>query len=236
MEILGLQKLTLIDYPGNLACTLFLFGCNFRCGFCHNPELVIPEKAGKSIPEEKILNFLNKRKKYLEGVCITGGEPLLNKKLPEFLNKIRKLNYKIKIDTNGSNPEMLRKIIKSNLVDYIAMDIKADRENYDILAGTEVNIKNIGESIKIILNSEINYEFRTTVIKNYHNKKIIGNIGKWLKKINGEIDKFVIQNFKPRKGKMINEKFEKIPPFKNEELKKFEEIMNKYVKEVLIRE
>ncbi len=238
MKIEGLQKLTLIDYPEKIACTVFLFGCNFRCGFCHNPELVLPEKSEDFIPEKKVLDFLDKRKKYLDGVCITGGEPLLNKDLVGFLEKVKDKNYLVKVDTNGSNPWLLKKLIDDKLVDYTAMDIKSDKENYDILTGVEVNLNNIEEAAKIISNSKLDYEFRTTVIKSYHNKEVMENIGKWLKKLNNgeKIKRFSIQNFHPRKGKMIDDKFEKVRPLEHADLEKLKKIMEKYSEKVIVRE
>ena len=129
MKISGLQKLTLIDYPEKIACTVFLFGCNFRCGFCHNPELVLRDNPERVYKEKEILDFLKQRKKYLDAVCISGGEPLINPDLSELLRKIKELGFIVKLDTNGSNPEGLKELIGKKLVDYIAMDVKADRDN-----------------------------------------------------------------------------------------------------------
>ncbi|MBA3064696.1 anaerobic ribonucleoside-triphosphate reductase activating protein, partial [Candidatus Woesearchaeota archaeon] len=148
MQIAGLQKLTLIDYPDKIACTIFLFGCNFRCGFCHNPELVLSDKPKKEYKEKKILDFLRQRKKYLDAICITGGEPLINFDLPELLKKIKGLGFLVKLDTNGSNPKRLKELISKKLVDYIAMDIKADKDNYNVLAEVKIDINQIEESIK----------------------------------------------------------------------------------------
>jgi len=155
MQISGLQKLTLIDYPGKLACTIFLFGCNFKCGFCHNPELVFTNGQKAFYSEKDVLDFLDKRKKYLDGVCITGGEPLINPDLKDLLEKIKEKGFLIKVDTNGSNPELLKEIIEQKLIDYTAMDIKTDAESYDILVGVDVDLSKIEESIKIIAKSNI---------------------------------------------------------------------------------
>jgi len=236
MQIADLQKLSLIDYPGKLSCTIFLFGCNFKCGFCHNPELVLPEKAIVGYKEEDVLNFLKSRKKYLDGVCITGGEPLINKSLPEFLDKVKRIGYKIKIDTNGSNPELLKLIIEKGLVDYIALDVKIDKENYDILCGKEVNLKDIEKSMEIILDSGLNYEFRTTVIRSYHNIEVFKKIGKWIFSTrNSKPRKFYIQNFIPREGKLIDEKFEKIQSFDDKELEEMKNAVSEYFEDVIIR-
>ncbi|RKX59006.1 MAG: anaerobic ribonucleoside-triphosphate reductase activating protein, partial [Thermodesulfobacteriota bacterium] len=137
MKIKGIQELTLIDYPGKLACTLFLYGCNFRCGFCHNPELVLAP-LGNDYTQEEILKFLEKRKGQLEGVCITGGEPLMTIDI-EFLNKIKDLGYSIKLDTNGSFPELLEELIKDKLIDYIAMDVKIGKDKYNDLTCSDID-------------------------------------------------------------------------------------------------
>src|SRR3989338_8960504 len=130
MKIAGIQKMTLIDYPDKIACTFFTFCCNFKCGYCHNPELVIRKGIINNYPIEECLDFLKRKRKYLDGVCITGGEPLINHDIKDFLFKIKKMGYLIKIDTNGSNPDRLKEIIDEKLVDYVAMDIKSDKEKY----------------------------------------------------------------------------------------------------------
>jgi pyruvate formate lyase activating enzyme len=180
MKIAGLQRTTLIDYPGKIACTVFLHGCNFRCGFCYNPDLVTKEFV-KGFTEDEILNFLKKRRGKLEAVCITGGEPLITLD-KDFLKKIKGLGYLIKIDTNGSFPQRLKEMITENLVDYIAMDIKASRENYSNITEVEIPIQKIEESIKMIHDFG-NYEFRTTVIEKFHDSKEIGKIGEWINEI-----------------------------------------------------
>ncbi len=205
MIIGGMQKLTLIDYPNKLACTLFLHGCNFRCGFCHNPELVIEENKVKYSKEE-ILDFLKQRKKYLDGVCITGGEPLLS--LDEnFIREIKEMGYLIKIDTNGCFPEMLKKLIDEGLVDYVAMDIKSCKEDYKEVTCVEIQLDKIEESIKIISDSGIDYEFRTTILKKFHNKENVKKISKWVNDVFGKKPKkYVLQGFK-NQGKLINKDF-----------------------------
>lgn len=236
MQIGGLQKLSLIDYPGKLACVIFVFGCSFRCGFCHNPSLVLPDKENKIIFKEEITDFLIKRKKYLEGVCITGGEPLINKDMPEFIEEIKKLGYAVKIDTNGTNPEMLKDVIERKIVDYIAMDIKIDKENYDILTATEVDIEKIEESIKIIINSGLNYEFRTTCIPGYHTKEIMEKIGQWIISLTGKKpNKYFIQRFVPKENGLIEEKFSKITATTDNELNQIKEVAEKYFEHVEIR-
>jgi len=180
-----------------------LYGCNFRCGFCHNPELVT-EKNDNVFSEKEILDFLEKRKKYLEGICITGGEPLLTLE-KAFLRKIKKLGYLIKIDTNGSFPERLKEIIEENLVDFVAMDIKASKENYKKTINADIPIDKIEESIKLISKLE-NYEFRTTVIEGMHNLEEMKKIARWLNELAGKPKKYALQGFK-NSGKVLDEAF-----------------------------
>ena len=232
MIINGLQKLTLIDYPDELACTIFIYGCNFRCGFCHNPELVIG-MAGNKISEEEFLIFLEKRKKYLGGVCITGGEPLMSLEI-NFLKKIKEIGYKIKIDTNGSFPDKLKEIIKESLVDYIAMDIKSSKEKYPEVAKANVDINKIEQSIKII--SEFpDYEFRTTVLESIHTKKEIEKIMEWLEGISGKkLKRFCFQGFK-NNGKFVDEEFSKVKDTRAESLNELKEIAAPYFGGVIVR-
>lgn len=180
MKIGGIQKLSLIDYPHMLSAVLFTIGCNFRCPFCHNPTLVIPEKYAQSIDVDGIFKFLEERKKYINGVVITGGEPTLYPDLPEFIKKIKGMGYAVKLDTNGSNPEMLERLIDEKLVDYVAMDIKAPLERYSELTNTDVDIEKIKKSIEILKKSKVKYEFRTTVAPNLtfeDIEKICGEVG-----------------------------------------------------------
>src|SRR3989338_4904059 len=170
MKIGGFQGFSLIDYPGKMAAIIFTQGCNFRCPFCHNTELVIPRLFKKSVSERYVLEFLHERRKYLEGVVISGGEPTIQKDLVPFLEKIRKLGYCIKLDTNGSAPQVLNDVIPAKLVDFLAMDVKAPWSKYATLAGKKVNLKNIKESIRIIQDSGVPYLFRTTCVKKYLNR------------------------------------------------------------------
>ena len=227
MKIGGLQKFSLIDYPGKIACSIFLSGCDFRCRFCHNPELVFNEESNFS--EKEVLDFLEKRKGKLEGVCITGGEPLINNDLIEFLKKIKNLGYEIKIDTNGSNSELLKKIIEDKLVDYIALDIKADKDNYNKISGVNIDITKIEKSLNLIINSGIDYEVRTTAVRNYNN---LEKIGEWLN--NFKIKKYVIQNFVIR-DKLIDNNFKEIKQYSEEELNEIKDSIKKYYEKVEIR-
>ncbi len=170
MLIAGLQKLTLLDYPGKTACTLFTPGCNFRCPFCHN-ALLVTEKASDFISEEELFSFLSKRKGILDGVCITGGEPTLQKDLVPFIKKIKAMGFLVKLDTNGYRPDILKEILSENLSDYVAMDIKASPEKYSQATGlTDCDFSLIQESIKLIEKSNVPHEFRTTVTKELHSE------------------------------------------------------------------
>ena len=188
MFISGFHKTTLLDYPGCIAATIFTGGCNFRCPFCHNSGLVQdPFKEGM-VPEDEVLAFLDKRKKILKGVCITGGEPTLQPDLPDFIGKVRKMGYRVKLDTNGSRPEVLRELLESGLLDYAAMDIKNCPEKYGAAAGLILSgnaggfeLGKIEESIKLLLDGQIDYEFRTTVVKELHTVEDIAAIGAWVK-------------------------------------------------------
>lgn len=169
MKIYGYQKTTLLDYPGQVAATIFTGGCNFRCPFCHNADLLTYPNTDMLISEEEIFSFLKKRKKILSGICITGGEPTLQPDLADFILKVRDSGYKIKLDTNGYRPEVLLQLLHNNLLDSIAMDIKSGYSHYAAVAGIpDLNIDLIKESVSIIESSKIDYEFRTTVVKELH--------------------------------------------------------------------
>lgn len=208
IEIGGLQKSTLLDYPGHVACTVFLIGCNFRCPFCYSGELVLPEKIKKQprISEKDFFDFLEERKGLLEGVVICGGEPTIHRELPEFIRKIKDLGYLVKLDTNGSNPEMLKRLIDKKLIDYAAMDIK-QAQKYEAAAGVKVDLNKIKKSVELIKNSGVDYEFRTTVVPTVHAKEDIIEIAKWI----GPAKKYYLQNF--RAEKTIDPNFEKIKPY-----------------------
>ncbi|MBI2105843.1 anaerobic ribonucleoside-triphosphate reductase activating protein [Candidatus Woesearchaeota archaeon] len=235
MNIAGLQKFTLIDYPGKLACTIFLHGCNFRCGYCHNPKLVISHES-KFLNKKEVLLFLKERKKYLDGVCITGGEALINTELPDFLKEIKKLDYKIKLDTNGSNPKLLQEIIDKKLIDYVAIDIKHSKEFYESITGININLNNIEKSIKIIAGSELDYELRTTVVPGYHDPQKINEISRWIYNlIEKKAKKYAIQNFVARKDGLIDKKFESIKSFSTEELEEIKRDIFDGFEEIVIR-
>lgn len=181
VKIHGFNKLTLLDYPGRLACTVFLGHCNFRCPFCHNAGLVLNPENEPVIPIEEILGTLKKRKGILDGVCITGGEPTVHKKLPEFVQQIKKLDYSVKLDTNGTNPQMVREMVKAGLLDYVAMDIKNSPEKYGETAGiVRADLEAIHETVEFLKSGEVDYEFRTTVTRELHKKEDFLKIRKWL--------------------------------------------------------
>ena len=180
MKITGLQIMTLLDFPGRIACTVFLQGCNLRCPFCHNSDLLGPVGMTK-ISVEVLLAFLKKRKGMLDGVCITGGEPTVHKDLPELLRAIKDLGYPVKLDTNGSNPAMLKELVAQHLVDYVAMDIKNSREKYGLTAGVPgLSMDKIEESMAFLLSGAVDYEFRTTVVRELHEKKDFQNMASWI--------------------------------------------------------
>ncbi len=193
MQFFGMEKLSLVDYDGKVAATVFTGGCNFRCGFCHNSPLVLSVKDLPLLPEEEILSYLQKRAGLLEGLCISGGEPTLNKDLPLFIEKVKSLGYSVKLDTNGTNPEMVKFLHANGLCDYFAMDIKNDLENYaEIIGFNKFDTKKIEETVDFFLSNKVDYEFRTTLIKEFHKKENVLSIGKWLKGAN----KYFLQKFK----------------------------------------
>lgn len=182
MRISGLQKLTLLDYPGTVACTVFTAGCNMRCPFCHNSSLVLPERmTGEEIGTEELLGFLKKRQGILEGVAISGGEPLLNEDMPELLREIKALGYKVKLDTNGSYPERLERVISQGLADRVAMDIKNSPELYPLTVGRgDFDISPVEHSKELLLSGAVEYEFRTTVVRGLHTKDSLENAARWI--------------------------------------------------------
>ena len=182
MRIGGLQKLTLLDYPGKVACTVFLSGCNLRCPYCHNPALVLPEQSNApGMPEPEVFAFLEQRKGKLDGICITGGEPTMQPELPGFLEKLRGLGYAIKLDTNGTNPGMLNGLLRDGILNYVAMDIKNSPSRYAEACGGADVLSKVRESADLLLNSPTDYEFRTTVCKPLHTEKEMEEIGRWLR-------------------------------------------------------
>jgi pyruvate formate lyase activating enzyme len=232
MIISGLEHVTLIDYPGEVACTIFLKGCNFRCQFCHNPELIFGEGI-EEIPQEDLFSYLKRKKGKLDAVCITGGEPLVSLE-KDFLEKIREIGYKIKIDTNGSFPEKLKEFIDAGLVDYVAMDLKSSPEKYPEIVQQGFSKEKIEESIKLISNLQ-EYEFRTTCSERFHDNSEIKKIGEWVFSLIGKKPKkYYLQGFK-NSGNFINNDFKKDGDFPEEKLKEFKKVAENYFEIVKIR-
>ena len=221
MIIAGLQKTTLIDYTDKIACIVFLAGCNFRCPWCYSSELVLPVKIATQprLSEKEVFDFLRSRQGLLDGVVICGGEPTINKDLPIFLQKIKNLGFLVKLDTNGSNPKMLKDLVNTKLIDYAAMDIKISPESpvYQNIMIEGIKIGDIKESVEFLKKGLVNFEFRTTAVNQVHNKEDFVEIAKW---IGGGNVKYYLQNFVPEKT--IDPEFEKIKPYPKEF---FEEIV-----------
>lgn len=182
MNIQGLQKLTLLDYPGKVACTVFTGGCNMRCPYCHNSALVLHSTEANRISEEEVMSFLQKRVGVLDGICITGGEPLLHRDIAEFIKRVKELGYQVKLDSNGSFPERLKELVESGLIDYVAMDIKNAPAKYAETIGVPgMDLAPIRESVEYLMKGTVPYEFRTTVVKEYHTLEDFEAIGEWIK-------------------------------------------------------
>ncbi len=192
MNIQGLQKLTLLDYPEKVACTIFTAGCNFRCPFCHNASLVTHVDVNNNIPEEEVFSFLKKRKGVLDGVCITGGEPLLQPDIEDFIRAVKALGYAVKLDTNGSSINRLRRLVDQHLVDYVAMDIKNAPNKYGITIGIEdYNMEDVLQSVDYLMSGAVPCEFRTTVVRELHKREDFAAIGRWLR----GAEKYYLQGF-----------------------------------------
>jgi len=229
IKIAGLQKMTLIDYPGKIAASVFLAGCNFRCGYCHNPELIEIKKNVNYISEKDFFDFLKKRKGILEGICISGGEPLIYSDLADYIKKIKKLDYLIKLDTNGSNFQALKNLLEAGLLDFIAMDIKSSLDKYDLVTGVKVDLESIKASIDLIMSSGIDYELRTTVLPKYHDFEEIEKIAKMIK--GAKI--YYLQKF--QNHKTYQKEFLKEKRFTDQQLEEFRAIALKYLQNCKIR-
>ena len=228
MRIQGLQKLTLLDFPEKMACTVFTAGCNFRCPFCHNASLVVDIPKEAEMSEEEFFTFLGKRQGVLDGVCISGGEPLLQPDIEHFMRRIKELGFLIKLDTNGSFPDKLKNLVEKGLVDYVAMDIKNSKETYALTVGVEtLDIGAIEKSVAYLKEGHVPYEFRTTVVKHYHSKETFEQIGQWLE----GTEKYFLQNFVDS-GDLIGKKTRGCS---EEEMKEFLAIVQKYVPDAKLR-
>ena len=229
VKLAGLQKMTLLDYPGRVACTVFLPGCNFRCPFCHNSPLISESEEGLSL--EEFFSFLKKRRGLLDGVCVSGGEPTLQADLPQLLAQIRDLGFLVKLDTNGSRPEVLRQLIDRGLVDYVAMDIKNAPKAYAQTCGLEeLDLKNITESIRALLEGRVEYELRTTVSTPLHQEKNMEEMASWLASL-GQVRVLYLQNFVDRETVPNRQ----ISPVDRTQMEKFKRIMETKLPRVCIR-
>ncbi len=229
MHIAGLQKMTLLDYPGKVSCTVFMGGCNFRCPFCHNPDLVFAPADEKSISEQEFFYFLSQRKGFLDGVCITGGEPMLERDLVPFMQKIKEMGFLVKIDTNGSFPDRLKPLVENNIVDYVAMDIKNSKEHYGSTIGIPFydTIK-VEQSVALLMEGCVPYEFRTTLVREHHAESDIHAIGKWLQGCQA----YFLQTFEDS-GNLLG----KMPlsAFSQMEMESFRNLLKSHIETVSIR-
>ena len=230
MQVTGIQKLTLLDYPGTVACTVFTAGCNFRCPFCHNAMLVLPEQIETNyLTDGEVFDFLRKRRGVLDGVAVTGGEPLLHRDMPEFLSRIKELGYKIKLDTNGSNPALLREIVGAGLVDRVAMDIKNAPESYAETIGFErFDIAPVEQSKNFLLEGSVDYEFRTTVVRGIHTKESLIGAAKWI----SGAKEYYLQQFKDSGNLVMGEG---LSAYDEKQMHELAEAVREYVPTVEVR-
>ena len=231
--IAGLQKMTLLDFPGKVACTVFLDGCNYRCPFCHNAEL-LEGKMEQLMTDEAFFAFLGKRQGLLDGVCVSGGEPTLYKELPAFLKTIKDLGFLVKLDTNGSRPKVLQSVVEQGLVDYVAMDIKNSPAAYGETVGLKKpDMAAVEESIRFLLNGNVDFEFRTTLVKQLHTEQSVEDMGKWLASLapGKKPPKLFLQSFVDRD----TVSFAGLEAPAEEQLQRFAEILTPYVGQVTVR-
>ena len=227
VNILGIQKSSFIDYPNNICTVIFTGGCNFRCPYCHNSSIVNDE--GNKIGEGEIIDFLRNRKKFVDALCISGGEPTIQKGLYNFICKVKKEGFNIKLDTNGTNPDLLEKLMEDRLIDYVAMDIKAPMDKYSSVAQTPVVLEDIQRSIHILLENKIDYEFRTTICRELLSAEDIKTIAEEIKGCNT----YVLQNFKD--GETVLAGQNKFTPYKDEELKEIQNEICGLLGKVIVR-
>lgn len=226
MTIGGIQKFSTVDYPGYTVASIFTIGCNMRCGYCHNPELVLPEQYAGAIPEEEIFEFLEKRRGLLDGVAISGGEPTMQEDLPDFIRRCKKMGFLVKLDTNGTNPVVLRELLQENLVDFVAMDIKGPLEKYSQIAARPIDIDAIRESIDLI--RTVPHEFRTTIVRGQLVPEDFESIGQL---VHGA-DRFALQYFVP--GATVSPQFNKRESFTKQEMDQARDIMSRHVQECVV--
>lgn len=229
MKIKGMIEVSFLDWDGKIVTTLFVPKCNFRCPYCQNWELIEHPENFEEIAFERIKKFLLSHKDFIDGVCITGGEPISYEDLPDFIKKIKELGFLVKLDTNGSKPRMIKKLIDEKLVDYIAMDMKAPFEKYDAACGVKVDAESIKRSIEIIMNSKIEYEFRTTAVPGITDESDIENIAASVR----GAKKYVLQQFIPKNA--MDKKLRNITPYEKDVFEKMMEKAKKYVKNARMR-
>ncbi len=229
MIIGGLQKFSLIDYPGKTSAIIFTIGCNFRCRYCHNPELVIPERYTAEISLSEVYDFLNNRRGKLDAVCITGGEPTQHADLSEMIENIKAMGFLVKLDSNGSRPEVLENFIKRKLVDYVAMDIKAPLKKYSKVIGWQIPVEKLKKSISLLMSSSVGYEFRTTIVKSILSKDDLRKIAQEIK----GAENYFLQKFIPTK--LIEPALKKESSYSDNELSELAEELKKYVKNCYVR-
>ena len=228
MQICGLNKTTLLDYPGHVATTVFTGGCNFRCPFCHNASLLGNPTDQMCLSEEEVFAFLEKRQGILEGVCITGGEPTLQPDLETFIRKVKKLGYLVKLDTNGSAPTVLADLLHKELLDYVAMDVKASKENYQSAVGAvHFNLQDVEKSIELLKKCGISYEFRTTVVKGIHRVEEFEKIGAWLE----GCEAYYLQAYRENDQVLMPG----YDSFSKEDMERMEILARKYIDKVVLR-
>jgi pyruvate formate lyase activating enzyme len=228
MNICGLEKMSLVDYDGLVASTVFTGGCNFKCGFCHNSALVINANNLQTIPEEEVISYLKKRVGIVDGLCVSGGEPTLQKDLPNFLEKVKEIGLKIKLDTNGTRPDLIKYFHQSGLVDYFAMDIKNDKDNYAKIIGFDsYNTLKVEQSVEYFLKSNADYEFRTTLISEYHSIENIKAIAEWIK----GAKKYFLQKFRNGENCILTN-LNEVPL---ETAKEYLKILSPYIQKVSLR-
>jgi pyruvate formate lyase activating enzyme len=218
----GVQKISTVDWPGKIGSAVFTGGCNFRCPYCQNPDLVVNDPNLQSIGEKEVLQFLEGRKKWIDGLCILGGEPTLHVELPEFIAKVKDMGLLVELDTNGTNPKMLKFLTTNKLLDYIAMDIKAPLDKYSKACGVKVNKDDIQLSVDVIRGSGVEYEFRTTAVPGLYSEEDARAIGKWLRGSRA----YYVQQF--RNEKTLDPEYTEKKPFSAEELERFRDIASEY--------
>ena len=224
----GIQKLSLVDFPGHVAAALFTAGCNMRCGYCHNPELVLPERLAPSIPIDDIMLFLQSRVGRLDGVVVSGGEPTIHDDLPELIRRIKALGYDMKLDSNGTRPEMIRQLIDDKMIDFVAMDIKGPLEKYQMIAARPIDLEAVQETIALLISSGIGHEFRTTIVREQLEPNDFHKVGEMVR----GAKRFALQHFRP--GSTLAPQFEQASTFSESEFQETKTIMEGYVDECVI--